>query len=285
MIRIYFSKRLNALTKKHSKPHNNKITEKTDKPKEDKLKEKDKKKCKTCKKDYNAKCPLCNSKRAKKGDVIGDSTALEENIFEYRKIKLEQHPWYYEGKLKNGKSRRSIEAHHLITSEILKNNKDTANTCDKFGYNINHFKNGVMLPYYMDLACLLAVPLHRGGHSAGTAGRKKYPQSIKEKVEAITELAELGDFCKSKIKSPSNIFIKKMDNLSSTIFKKIKNFDWTITSDGINYKKGNSGCGNAKNIGERKGKCKNRGSGSTHKIKNFHDKTINIKIIELKISK
>jgi hypothetical protein len=131
---------------------------------------------------------------------------------------------------------------------------DLKGLCEKFGYNINSHKNGVMLPYYMDLACHLGVPLHRGGHDTGQGDPNlSYPRSVKKKVEALGKGIEDGELCKKG--DPNREFKSKMNKISDDIFKKIKNFEWTITGDGFDYdiRESKVGCGNQQNINDKNG--------------------------------
>jgi len=118
------------------------------------------------------------------------------------------------------------------------------------------------LPYYMDLACHLGVPLHRGGHDAGQGDPNlSYPRSVKKKVKALNEVIADGEIC--KVSDVQKEFKKEMNKISDDIFKKIKNFEWTITSDGFDYdiRESKVGCGNKKNIPDKDGVlCKVRDS-------------------------
>jgi hypothetical protein len=235
---------------KINKQHNEVAGAKVDKTAKKDVENKDKKKCKVCLKAYNAKCPNANPKVKYPSETEGTGKALTKGILanqdnDYSKI--EDHPWYFQRK-QGSKNRRSIEAHHLIVSETM-NNPDLKEMCESFGYNINNYKNGVMLPYYMDLACHLGVPLHRGGHDAGQGDPNlSYPRSVKRKVETLNEGIEDGELCKKG--KPNQEFKLKMGKISDDVFKKIKNFEWTITGDGFDYdiRESKVGCGNKKSI-------------------------------------
>ena len=256
------------------KPHNEVAKAEVDKPKKEEVKEKEKKKCTVCLKAYNAKCPNANPKVNYPSETEGSGSALTKQILANRDndyLKIEEHPWYFQRK-QGSKNRRSIEAHHIIVSETM-TNPDLKEMCEDFGYNINSHKNGVMLPYYMDLACHLGVALHRGGHDAGQGDPNlSYPRSVKRKVEALGEGVDSGELCKKD--NPSKEFKSKMDKISDDIFKKIKNFEWTITSDGFDYdiRKSKIGCGNQQNINDKDGSlCEIRNSSVNNNEIHAHD--------------
>jgi hypothetical protein len=234
------------------------------------VEEKEKKKCSVCDKAYNAKCPNANPKinypsetKGSGGDLTDYIVANPDNNYE----RIEDHPWFFTRTQvdKNGREseKSSLQAHHIIVSETMKND-DLKSLCDDFGYNINHFNNGVMLPYYMDLACHLGVPVHRGGHSAGMGELKlNYPRSVERKLEALEEAVADGDVCGSS--RVDKQFKKEMDKISRGIFEKIKNFDWTISKDGADYdfRKSKVGCGNQGNINDKDGSlCRTRSQSS-----------------------
>ena len=241
---------------KISKQHNEVAEAKVEKPKKEDVKEKDKKTCKVCFKAYNAKCPNANPKVNYPSETKGTGSALTKSIISTRDndySKIEDHPWYFQRK-QGSQNRRSIEAHHIIVSETM-NNPDLTEMCENFGYNINHHKNGVMLPYYMDLACHLGVALHRGGHDAGQGDPNlSYPRSVKKKVKALNEVVADGGAC--NVNNVQKEFKKEINKISDDIFKKIKNFEWTITGDGFDYdiRESKVGCGNQQNINDKDGR-------------------------------
>jgi hypothetical protein len=237
------------------KPHNEVAKAEVDKPKKEEVKEKDKKKCSVCLKAYNAKCPNANPKVKYPSETEGSGSALTKQILANRDndySKIEDHPWYFQRK-QGSKNRRSIEAHHIIVSETM-SNPDFKEMCEDFGYNINSYKNGVMLPYYMYLACHLGVALHRGGHDAGQGDPNlSYPRSVKKKVKSLYEAIDDGELC--QVNGVSKEIKKEMNKISDDIFKKIRSFEWTITSDGFDYdnQKSKIGCGNQQNINDKDG--------------------------------
>jgi uncharacterized Zn-binding protein involved in type VI secretion len=178
--------------------------------------------------DEEAKCPYCNKTEhefAKKwGNNIGSGQGLRKNII----AKLEDHPWYT--------GLNSLQAHHLICSEAM-DDDDWSEFARIFGYDINHENNGVMLPYLMELACQLHVPLHRGNHDKGKAEGVSYPDRIKTELKEIKEGIKAGKYCDSP-----KALVEKLDNFSKLTLKKIDKFSWTITSDGKDYATGKNGC-------------------------------------------
>ncbi len=115
--------------------------------------------------------------------------------------------------------------------------------CKDFGYDINHQKNGVMLPYFMALACQLHVPVHRSNHSAGRAEGEKYPDQIQFDLRKIAKDIKAGKYCDNP-----KALIDELDDYSLQILKKIDTFRWTITADGQDYKLGNNGCAGVNSI-------------------------------------
>jgi hypothetical protein len=272
---------LNLLEKKKKTPdakinkqHNEVAGAKVDKtPKKD-VENKDKKKCKVCLKAYNAKCPNANPKVKHPSNVKGTGADLTKGILANPKndyTEIEDHPWFFK-RQQGSVQRRSLEAHHIIVSETM-NNPDLKEMCEDFGYNINSHKNGVMLPYYMDLACHLGVPLHRGGHDAGQGDPNlNYPRSVKKKVEALSKSIMKGNLCKKG--NQNKEFKFKINKISHDIFKKIKNFEWTITGDGFDYdiRESKVGCGNQQKINDKDGNlCEIRSPTDKNRKSHTHD--------------
>ncbi|WP_128330631.1 AHH domain-containing protein [Apibacter sp. HY039] len=122
-------------------------------------------------------CPSCKKEiqndgshkmgRIKRGDPVGNGGELGENIVKkYYKSTFKEHPFYMSGGKGNDKDRNGIEAHHLVTSFSLKQDYEYQRLAFFLGYNINYWKNGVLLPSIMSVACHYGVPLHKGGHRA-----------------------------------------------------------------------------------------------------------------------
>jgi hypothetical protein len=185
----------------------------------------------------DAKCPYCKKKAhpfAKKaGKSVGSGPALRKNII----AKIEDHTWYT--------GSHSLEAHHLICSEAMDDDK-WPSWCADFGYNIDHKENGAMLPYLLELACQLHTPLHRGGHSAGIAEGVPYPRKIKIDLKKIGEKIKSGKFCDN----PRGL-IDELNEYSEYVLSKVNSFSWTITGDGRDYKIGGNGCAGAKSIEDK----------------------------------
>ena len=183
------------------------------------------------------KCPYCKKPQhdlAKKpGKHFGDGQKLRKNII----AKIEDHAWYTQ--------ERSLQAHHLICSEAMDDDKWPA-WCADFGYNIDCKENGVMLPYFLELACQLHAPLHRGGHSAGVAEGVPYPRKLKNDLKKIGEKIKGGKFCDS----PKGL-IDELNEYSEYVLSKVNSFSWTITSDGRDYKTGGNGCAGAKSTEDK----------------------------------
>ncbi len=180
------------------------------------------------------KCPYCDKPEhqfaEKWGNHIGDGQALREAIIS----NIEDHAWYTEA--------NALQAHHIICSEAM-DNDDWSTWCTQFGYEINHKNNGVMLPYFMDLACQLHVAVHRGNHDKGMAEGVSYPEQIERDLRKIAKKIKAGKYCDNP-----KALIEKLDKYSKYILKKIDAFRWTITADGRDYKAGNNGCAGVTSI-------------------------------------
>jgi hypothetical protein len=137
----------------------------------------------------------------------------------------------------------------------------------------------------MDLACHLGVPLHRGSHKKGETDIVKgmdedgdeiylnYPRAVKDKVASLSRQVDMGGLCGSGTGSPRNTFLTKINNISLNIFKKIKQYDWSISADGFDYHKNSDiGCGDVLKIG---GKRENVGCSVRSKDKKEHDHSLN----------
>ena len=277
-----------------TKGHNEKVEAKAEKPKEEKVEEKAKKKCQLCRKGYNAKCPMANPKISYPSELVGSGSELTKNIVasptnDYSKI--EDHPWHFTRvrQQSNGPADiSSLQAHHLIISASMKND-DCKEMCDDYGYNINHYKNGVMLPYYQDLACHLKVPVHKSNHSKGESDLKgeegpfNYPMAVNAMLADLVLLMEQGKLCKSS--NPHKFFSKRINKVSKDILDKVKSYQWTITADGRDYHKDSLvGCGNSNKINKKEGNCHHRSNGTSHSFINSGGDEITaaqIKVLEV----
>ncbi|MCJ8314503.1 MAG: AHH domain-containing protein [Pseudomonadales bacterium] len=227
----------------------------------------DERKCETCGKPYDENCPGSNDEIKFDFDVKGSGSKLTKSIaIANYGGDITTHPWHYKT------IRSSLEAHHLIVSQVMTNSPDVKQAAQKFGYNINHEMNGVMLPFYMELACHLTVPMHRSNHNAtftDTAyvakdkqdsslkfdkvknkDRNKeggevfmpYPQAVAKKVRSLLKDSKNNEEC--QFENGENIFIEEMESISEEILDYVKTFTWTLTSDGKDYEGGKNGCGN-----------------------------------------
>jgi len=164
------------------------------------------------------------------GNNSGDGQTLRKNIIK----NIEDHRWY----TKPG----ALQAHHLICSESM-NNVKWSTYCSDFGYDINHQNNGVMLPYFMELACQLHVPIHRSNHSAGSAEGTTYPKKIQKDLRKIAADIRTGGYCDNP-----EALIDDLNEYSEFILGEVDSFRWTITADGKDYKMGNKGCAGVTSI-------------------------------------
>jgi hypothetical protein len=111
----------------------------------------------------------------------------------------------------------------------------------------------------MQLACQLKIPLHRGAHRAGYGGDSlSYPDAVGAELEKIKETLEEMDCNNQK----GNKIVEELNALSKEIFEKVKNFKWTITYDGFDYRKDSKiGCAGCSTFGEKRQKFKDKNSG------------------------
>ncbi len=188
----------------------------------------------TTEEEEKEKCPYCDEDKhdfaKKRGNSLGSGTLLANSIFKALKKAKEDHPWFTKP--------FSLQAHHLVCSESM-DDDDWYGYCQKFGYDINHENNGVMLPSLMELACQIGVALHRGNHSKGWADdlHLSYPDAVKKKLRGIKQDIEKGKYCDN----PRGL-VEKLDKLSLSILNKVDSFSWTLTSDGKDYQTGKVGC-------------------------------------------
>lgn len=221
------------------------------------------------------------------GCYVGKSTDLGDYII--NKVygwgsKYNKHPFFYspdldslclnpnfaseiKDKIKNealkNNTQGKIEAHHLICSETV--NKDMYQKVIYFlGYNINHHKNGVLLPGVLKVACSHKVPLHKSNHDStfvidNISRTKKsdfpyfdaeqelsdinYVQKVRDFIKPTFDKAIIDFKCnKQERKEQAEKLINSLDERSQLIFKKIEKFKWTITPDGFDYHPNGWGC-------------------------------------------
>ena len=210
--------------------------------------------CIHCGKPKNKKCQK-GKVILKKNKTVGCGTKLTKAIVKNAGYgKIENHPWHFTRPRNNGPF-SSLQAHHLIVSASM-NDVDIKDMCLEYDYDINSHKNGVMLPYYKDLACLLFLPVHNTNHEGGETDKKdsksipssylNYPRAVLEKLKGLRRLVKKGHICTDK--NPENKFHEKIDNISKGILRKINDEKWTITGAGKYYQKksdeSNIGCKN-----------------------------------------
>ncbi|MCP4491872.1 MAG: hypothetical protein GY820_31895, partial [Gammaproteobacteria bacterium] len=95
----------------------------------------------------------------------------------------------------------------------------------------------------MALACQLHAPVHRSNHSAGMAEGVPYPDRIKTELDDIKKILKGGKYCDNP-----KALVEKLNRYSQRILNKINSFNWTITTDGQDYKTGNNGCAGVSSI-------------------------------------
>lgn len=198
-------------------------------------------------------CKICNQNHCTEvnvGNSVGDGGELGLSIAKANgQSDLQKYTHAHdfcnlrESRSKPGKFHTQIEAHHLICSEAMDDDDEEfgedeyswMDLCNCFGYDINDKENGVYLPSCLEVACAHKVPLHRGNHGATYgSGALNYVDSVIKLVEPIKVNGE--EYCKN----PKG-FKTDLDTQSTKIFGYVKDFIWTITADGKDYK-GLIGC-------------------------------------------
>ena len=282
------------------KPHNEVAKAEVDKPKKEEVKEKEKKKCSICKKDYNPRCPNANKNIKPAHDLTEDKAdenlegtggRLTKSIVSNKRNpykKIEDHPWYFQRK-QGSKIYRSIQAHHIIVTQTM-DIRPIKSMCKEMGYNINHYSNGVMLPGCLDLACHLAVPLHKSSHKVTDTDQKEnlddvgflnYPDAVAFKVKEILIDYKAGRLC-SNNQDSRQVFNNKMKKISQKIFVKVKTFKWTLTATGKQFQENKLGCCNEVEIPKQKAasleniKCTHREQGTFHGFDSKGGEVLNI---------
>lgn len=199
--------------------------------------------CDRCKKEHSVR------EEGKDGDPVGSGSKLGRRL---KRTKSSEHYVLTVKNLKSGEFRRigSLQAHHLVLSSTCNNDKKLSDTVRKYGYDINHAKNGVLLPGLMDLACHQKKPVHNTNHDGGEAVADStnvytsYTTVVKTKAIKI-----INKYAKNKICESDDGLINDLNALSTEIRNKILSFAWTISEDGRDYAPGNvTGCGGADSL-------------------------------------
>jgi hypothetical protein len=200
------------------------------------------------KKNVAVECPneqKCDKQRWCGGTHRGNPTTLASAISMKMEVKKESHPLNYKP--------RALAAHHLICSESMEDDNDWEVICELSGYNINCYKNGVYLPYYLEQACYLNIPLHRGNHDRGYGWTENYPLEVKKEIRSVLKKYSKPNVCEKPEKLKQ--LALELNASSEKILKFISKFIWTITWDGFDYKQGNPiGCANVRNIPDKREK-------------------------------
>lgn len=248
----------------------------------------------------NPKCKICNKELSKlkhepcspseKGDIIGSSTELAKKILinlrdnggnynvSWKSKYIHLHPLYagnvyfYKQEedgsvVPNMDVQRdgSIQAHHLICCESMKDSVSWENYTDYCGFDINEWYNGIFLPSRMEVACHLALPLHKLNHNEGATNRRRnltdadrvnpsfniedlpylfYPEAVMEELKQIEQDLKRQVYCKNKSPKPVDPkkLLTRLHKLSTKILEKVEQFKWKLTYDGGDYKTGGPGC-------------------------------------------
>ncbi|MWP49535.1 MULTISPECIES: AHH domain-containing protein [unclassified Gilliamella] len=259
------------------------------------------------------KCPVCDKSikkddpnhqrgRIQDGAPVGDGPTIGVNIvnLHYNKT-FRNHPFYLKSEKTSShdkNDRNGVEAHHLVTSASMAQKLKYQHLALFLGYNINHSKNGVLLPTTMKVACHFGVPLHRGGHGVTfikkeenrdintlqgmTEKLDEWSKEFNQKEEIVFSSYDIANeltqrtyqvhvnklvadickqylkikkFCEYTVEEMENLaenFINALDNLSQSLFRELISFNWTLTSDGFDYKPGGIGCCGQKNLPDKR---------------------------------
>ena len=215
-----------------------------------------KKRCRLCYKQIGSRRTQCKGTKIQKDPIIefkgSPSTKLWKNLGEKNKNlnenlsweKTEDHPWYYDDA-----KRSPVQPHHLIPSHAFnKKNKNNSllyrigNLC---GYDINNWKNGVVLPSKKEAACYLQKQLHSGQHDFTDFN---YTNSciklIHIKIYNYLMRIKKGEL--KCTKQEKETLYELFNRSSHDIFQKIKSFKWLITKNGNHYNPNRThyvGCG------------------------------------------
>lgn len=223
-------------------------------------------KCPYCKKEWKDVDVPPHDKDQQAGNHIGDGGTLGHNILAefYKQPKItsiSDHPFSapqpfpppgtFIGPIQQFSS---AQAHHLIVTEVMKKDKDWADICVAFGYNINHYNNGIILPGDLRVACQEGVPLHRGSHKYSSTNYVGY---VLMRTDSIKAKAMQNDVCEKQMD-----IIEELNKVSTNLSQKILAFKHKITSDGGHYDKndkatGSIGCSDFTSI-SAKGKRRNQ---------------------------
>ncbi|NOK05849.1 MULTISPECIES: AHH domain-containing protein [Myxococcus] len=168
------------------------------------------------------------------GQDTGDSHTLREALLGTHDSSV--HEWYA--------GPFTVAAHHLIACEATEE-ASWGTYCRRFGYDVNGAEDGVMLPSRMEVACQLAVPVHRGPHAAGQGPEAdmNYPNAVRAHLKDVEAALVRGEFCANP-----GALVEELNALSAFILEQIASFTWTITRDGRDYRSGGSGCAGAGSI-------------------------------------
>lgn len=196
------------------------------------------------------------------GTNIGNSGDLATAILKthYNNIAQKAHPLSEPGGKKH-----TAQAHHLITSECMEKDEEWEEICNNYGYNINHWRNGIVLPRAMRIACELKIPLHYGNHEDTylVDTWMNYVDVVKSQLKPIKAKARKKDYCDK----PEENIIKDLNRLSKDIWKEVKKFNLKLTFDGKDYKSKQVGCKGHSVLKQKK----KGGLGSVKCINRVHD--------------
>ncbi len=202
--------------------------------------------CEKCRKEHPIRVD-------KVGDPIGSSSTLGRRLQRKKNLLNYSVRLYSTAKKKNYYA-GSLQAHHLILSSTCNNNSQFAEIMIKYGYDINHKKNGELLPGFMDLACFLRKPVHNTNHDGGEtvqgncSPNLKYPTVVNRMSHAI-----LRQYLNCELCEYDDSLIQELNTLSNNIRTNILDFIWTISEDGWDYAPGNPiGCGNVLSLAEKR---------------------------------
>jgi len=111
------------------------------------------------------------------------------------------------------------EKHHIISIHLFDNLSSLAHNCKLIGYNVNDFKNGICLPYFVPDIVRHDRQAHRSSHPPA------YDKNAMKLLENLQTRAE--DFCSAELQEK---LVRAMNKTSDRIRDHIINWDkgWTL---------------------------------------------------------
>jgi hypothetical protein len=148
----------------------------------------------------------------------------------------------------------TMQAHHLLSKQGIEES-GLKEDLEHLGYDIDFYKNIVLLPSTLQGACHLNVQVHRGNHGSTHSEAEDdddqhkigYHDKVTDLVEQLEDLIDQGKFCEvSKID-----LIKSMNIRSNIVLSRIKKNRLALSTAYRNfglYNSNGKGCSNQTSI-------------------------------------